>query len=86
MSIKIYTTDINSDLTSQNNLLDTLNIPSLPAELRPSLEGELSLEENSNAIDYMKSGKAVGPDGLPIDIYKKFKYKIQTPLLTGMCC
>ncbi len=33
------------------------------------------------AIDLMKAGKAAGPDGLPIDIYKKFKDKLVRPLL-----
>jgi len=29
----------------------------------------------------MKAGKTAGPDGIPIDLYKKFKSKLQKPLL-----
>jgi hypothetical protein len=37
--------------------------------------------EISDAISNMKGGQAAGPDGLPIDISKIFKDKLQGPLL-----
>lgn len=45
------------------------------------LEKDLSTLEVSAAIDAMTAGKTPGPDGLPIDIYKKFKDKLIAPLL-----
>lgn len=45
-----------------------------------NLEEGINAEEISAAIDAMTSGKTPGPDGLPIDIYKKFK-KLTSPLL-----
>lgn len=41
----------------------------------------LTLEEIFEAIMNMKAGKAAGPDGLPIDMDKKFESKLKTPLL-----
>lgn len=53
----------------------------LPEGLRADLEKEITLEEISTAIDSIKMGKTPGPDGLLIEIYKKFKNRLQTPLL-----
>lgn len=50
-------------------------------EDRLLLEDDISLEDISNAIKCMKSGKAAGPDGLPSDFYKTFESKLLTPLL-----
>ncbi|CAI5652659.1 unnamed protein product [Oreochromis niloticus] len=61
--------------------LDKINIPNIPEDLRAILEKDISLEELSAAIDSIKSGKTPGPDGLPIEIYKKFKYTLLTPIL-----
>uniref|UniRef100_A0A671WUW6 Reverse transcriptase domain-containing protein n=1 Tax=Sparus aurata TaxID=8175 RepID=A0A671WUW6_SPAAU len=49
--------------------------------MKSELEKELNLNDISNAITSMKGGKASGPDGLPIDIYKLFKAKLIAPLL-----
>ena len=46
-----------------------------------ALGASLTMEEISAAIKCMKSGKAAGPDGLPIDVFKEFESKIRTPLL-----
>ncbi len=39
-----------------------------------------AVEELSSAIDSIKAGKTPRPDGLPIEIYKKFKNKLLTPI------
>ena len=62
-------------------LSDNLNIPKLSEEDQIDLEKELTMQELSAAIDAMTAGKTSGPDGLPIDIYKKFKDKLLSPLL-----
>lgn len=37
--------------------------------------------ELSTAIDNIKVGRTPGPDGIPIEIYKVFKYRLMAPLL-----
>lgn len=64
---------------SQSAFLDKLNIPTFHEKFKKNLETELKEEEISIAIDSMKSGQIAGPDGLPIDIYKKFKQKLLKP-------
>ena len=41
----------------------------------------ITTEELSEAIQNVNSGKAPGPDGLPIEFYKAFKTKLVEPLL-----
>lgn len=38
-----------------------------------NFEMEINKKEIGNATDNMKSGKRAGPDGLPVDLYKKCK-------------
>lgn len=75
--------DSKNEINAQNlnNFLDELSIPNLPNEDKKDLEMEINEEEIGYAIDNMKSGKSAGPDGLPIDLYKKFKNKLLLPLL-----
>lgn len=48
---------------------------------RVHLNSKFTIEEIGQAIDSMKSGKRAGPDGIPIDLYKKFKNKLLVPIL-----
>lgn len=41
----------------------------------------LTVDEMSEAVHNMKSGKTPGPDGIPIEIYKLFPDKLLPPLL-----
>ena len=45
------------------------------------MEKDITVEELSVVIDSIKAGKTPGPDGLPIEIYKKFKNKLLTQIL-----
>lgn len=77
----LYSSDESLHPDSIKTFLDGLVIPTIPERRSEGLGAKLTLGEISDAIDNMKSGKAAGPDGLPIDIYKKFKAKLQSPLL-----
>uniref|UniRef100_A0A1A8URJ6 Reverse transcriptase domain-containing protein n=1 Tax=Nothobranchius furzeri TaxID=105023 RepID=A0A1A8URJ6_NOTFU len=61
--------------------LDKLQIPKIQREEREELEMEISITELESAMDSIKSGKRAGPDGITIEIYKKFKSKLSKPLL-----
>ncbi len=45
------------------------------------LENNLSIEELVDAVQSMNSGKAPGPDGLPVEIYKTFSKRLMPYLL-----
>uniref|UniRef100_A0A1A8RRR0 Reverse transcriptase domain-containing protein n=1 Tax=Nothobranchius rachovii TaxID=451742 RepID=A0A1A8RRR0_9TELE len=61
--------------------LDKLQIPKIQREEREELEMEISITELESAMDSIKSGKRAGPDGITIEICKKFKSKLGKPLL-----
>lgn len=48
--------------------------------MNTDLGAAITKEEMSIAIDHLKTGKTPGPDGLPAEIYKKFKAKLLFPL------
>lgn len=64
-----------------NQFLDQLQFPALSEETKNKLDEKLSIEELKEALSHMNSGKAPGPDGLPIEIYKKFSNKLLPHLL-----
>ncbi|XP_072135984.1 MTOR-associated protein MEAK7 isoform X2 [Mobula birostris] len=72
--------EFSSDKTNMERFLDNLEIPTLEPEEVENLDRALGQEEINNAIMAMQSGKSPGPDGYPIEFYKKFKDKL-TPVL-----
>ena len=65
------------------NFLETLNTPTIAQEQRDNLERPLNRQEVDNSIKDMQRGKAPGPDGFPVEFYKKFSLKL-IPLLLNM--
>ena len=45
------------------------------------MDSALTVGDLYDAMSSMNSGKAPGPDGIPIEFYKKFKQKLVQPLL-----
>lgn len=77
----IYKSQTEFDPQAQKTFMDRLNIPTFPQEFAEQLEADLTQEEISTAIDDMKVGKTPGPDGIPVDFYNVFKYKLLQSLL-----
>ncbi len=77
---KLYSSDITHMGREQSLFLDTLQIPNIPESISIDLGAAITKEEISIAIDHLKTGKTPGPDGLPTEIYKKFKAKLLSPL------
>lgn len=61
--------------------MDTLHFPILTEEAKTDLDKHLSIEELTEAMKGLSSGKAPGPDGLPIELYKTFAGKLLPHLL-----
>lgn len=79
----LYTSETSSDTQGIDNFFSTLEIPSVSPDLVDNLEMPISIEELSTAISSMQSGKCPGPDGYPIEFYKKFQHKL-APVLIDM--
>jgi len=77
----LYKSEFGNNLEGQNNFLDNLQFLKLLEGTRSTLERKLSIEELSEALQGMSIGKAPGPDGLPIEIYKTFAGKLLPHLL-----
>lgn len=61
--------------------MDEIQIQSLSEEDSKILDQPIEIADLKAAINCMNSGKAPGPDGLPIDIYKIFRDKLMTPMM-----
>lgn len=72
---KLYTSEGTPRLDKQTRFLNNLNIPKISENESKALDGELTEIEIAEAINCMQAGKTAGPDGIPIDIYKKFQSK-----------
>lgn len=77
----LYESQVKYDPQAQKQFLDRMNIPTISQEFAEQLEADLKEEEIGTAIDGMKAGRTAGPDGIPIDPYKKCKMKLLQPLL-----
>lgn len=54
----------------ENLFLDTLKTPNISGLIIADLGATISKEEISIAVDDLKTGKALGPYGLPTEVYK----------------
>ena len=80
---KLYTSEAPTDDTNMHNFFSNLKAPVINSAHKAELDLPLSLTEIRNAISAMQSGRAPGPDGYPIEFYKKFAAKL-TPLILNM--
>lgn len=76
----LYKSQPPPDSSAMNSFLNNLDIPTVSEETVRSLDEPLSLEEILSCISLMQSNKTPGPDGFPVEFYKKFSTKL-APLL-----
>jgi hypothetical protein len=76
---KLYASEYPPETDTQASFLERLEFPNISNESKDILNGELTVEEISNAIDSMRVERASVSDGLPIDIYKRLKNKLHSP-------
>lgn len=77
----LYSSESPESRETQSKFLDDLYIPPISDNFKEQLDRKLDASEIAGAIANMRGGKAAGPDGLPVDIYKIFKDKLIEPLL-----
>lgn len=81
---KLYISESSASAHNLHSFLHQIEIPILTDDAKEELNSPIVIAELSEAIDSMKGGKAPGPDGIPIEIYKNFKDMLLVPLL-NMC-
>lgn len=77
----LYSSEYPPNSDAQTSFLDNLKFPNISKEVKTNLDSNLTMDEILDAIDAMNAGKRAGPDGLPIDIYKKLKSELLTPIM-----
>ena len=78
----LYATE-NCDTTMLAQFFDSLEIPTVDRQDRADLDSNISVAEIDRAIKKMKSSKAPGPDGFPIEFFKIFSFKL-SPLFKNV--
>lgn len=81
---KLYTSESPATSHMLHSFLGQIEIPVLSEDAKKELNSPIVLSELSDAIDSLKGGKAPGPDGIPIKIYKNYKNMLSVSLL-NMC-
>ena len=66
-----------------NEFLEGVDFPSIGDAARRALDAPVSVDEVRASLKLMQNGKAPGPDGFPIDFFKKFS-DLLVPLLLDM--
>lgn len=79
----LYTSQPPSDVSLMESFLHNLNIPTINTSIQETLDEPLRLDEITTCIGLMQCNKAPGPDGFPLDFYKKFSVQL-APLLFDM--
>lgn len=80
---KLYTSEAYNTDTQRKTFLDKLEFPHISSETSVYLDQPLTITEITEAVKLMQSSKAPGPDGYPIEFYKKFIGKL-APFLLNM--
>lgn len=77
----LYTSEMTNDCSDMQHFFNNLQAPSVKTVHRTETELRLNCREITTAIKAMQNGKTPGPDGYPIEFYKRFFDKLITILL-----
>ena len=79
----LYKSEAPPDNIIMNDFLDNVDFPVISGTSQNCLDVPLSIEEVIASLRLMQNGKAPGPDGFPVDFFKKFS-GLLAPLLLDM--
>lgn len=77
---QLYKSESPSDETQMDTLFQKLDLPRDSPNENQALDAPLTLSEIKETISSMNSGKSPGPDGYPVEFYKRFSNQL-APLL-----
>lgn len=80
---QLYKSESPDDETQMDAFFQNLDLPRVPPDDNQTLDTPLTLPEIKEAISSMSSGKSPGPDGYPVEFYKRFSNQL-APLLLEM--
>ena len=71
---KLYSVDSHSifDNLDYDRYLTDINIPIISGDHKIECDREIRKEEMCKAVQDLPNNKSPGPDGIPIELYKKF--------------
>ncbi len=69
--LNLYTSESPESNSVMLEFLDNVDIPTLNSEQKTYLDKHIQEEDILNAISLMQNKKTPGPDGYPIDFYKR---------------
>lgn len=78
----LYRSEFPTDKAKMNEFLYNLSNPVIDTNIARQLDSSFSVEEVLKAITAMQSNKAPGPDGFPMEFYKKIIGKLAPLLLS----
>lgn len=78
----LYRSECSPTSAYRDTFLNLLQFITVTQEVKEDLDKDITTEELLRAIKSINSGKALGPDGLPIEFYKTFQKRLLTPLLS----
>ncbi len=67
----LYSSEFPQDDSFMSTFLTNVNLPTVKIDQNNNLDKPLQLQEIEDSIKAMQSGKAPGPDGFPVEFYKK---------------
>ena len=71
-------------LQSCSKFLEKVNTPFLTNDQKTLCDQDITLDELTESLESMKSGKSPGNDGLTIEFYKMFWEHLKSPLLNSL--
>lgn len=80
---QLYTSEASENTSEMSEFFFKQTIPQISSEECNSMDQPLRLGEVTSAIKLMQSGKSPGPDGYPVEFFKKFSDSL-APLLLEM--
>lgn len=81
--MSLYSSEHATDPSALDHFFNSLNIPKVDPKSVKTLEGPITIGELRQAAFSMQTGKCSGPDGFPIEFYRKFFDKL-APILIDM--
>lgn len=78
---KIYTNTSTDTIEDNLAFMKDIRMPKLTADDIEALETDLTTEELILALNALAAGKAVGPNGIPVELYKQAASQLIPPLL-----
>ena len=80
-STHVYSSAAPKSASDSRELLLEIRLPELTSDHNELLDTDISEDELEEAIHGLKSGKAMGPNGIPAEVHKKYSELLGSHIL-----